>query len=214
MTKLLYIQASPRRVESKSIQVADAYLQALRARNSSIEVDTIQLWEENLFPFGETQANIKTKVMTGQVPAGHEKTVWDEIAAVANRFCSADRYLLAVPMWNGGIPYRLKHYIDIVHQPGLTWGLNPKTGFFGLLKNKHATVVLTSGAYAPGSPAGFGPDYQSTYVRDWLKQTGVEDIDEIRFQPTLLTPDPVGGLELAKQAAVELAVVHAAQLNA
>ena len=123
------------------------------------------------------------KVMTGRVPEGAEKEAWDEITVVANRFIAADRYLLAVPMWNIGIPYRLKHYIDIIHQPGLTWGLNPKTGFIGLLKNKHATIVLTSGAYAPGTPPGFGPDHHSSYIQAWLNQAGVTEIDEIRFQP-------------------------------
>jgi FMN-dependent NADH-azoreductase len=131
---------------------------------------------------------------------------------IAKRFIAADRYLFATPMWNGGIPYRLKHYIDIVHQPGLTWDLNPKTGFFGLLKNKHATVVLTSGAYAQGAPAGFGPDYQSTYLRDWFAQSGVEEIDEVRFQPTLLTLDPAGGLEKATNDALALAAHHSARL--
>lgn len=212
MTKLLYIQASPRGGESKSIQIADTYLQALRAQSSEIEVDSIQLWKEELFPFGEAEANVKTRVMTGHAPEGDGIAVWDRVRAVAKRFIEADRYLFAVPMWNGGIPYRLKHYIDIVHQPGLTWGIHPATGFFGLLKNKQATLVLTAGAYRPGAPSGFGPDYQSTYLRDWLHQAGVETVDEIRFQPTLLTPDPASGLERAKEAAVQLAGQHAGQL--
>ena len=209
MTKLLYIQTSPRGPESKSIQVADAYLEALCARSPAIEVDTIRLWEDTLLSFDEIHAAAKMKVMTGQVPTGAEKIAWDEITAVANHFINADRYLIAVPMWNGGIPYRLKRYIDIIHQPGLTWGLNPKTGFFGLLKNKRAAVVLTSGAYASGFPAGFGPDHHSTYIRDWLSQAGVEVIDEIRFQPALLTADPAIGLEEAKKAAIRLAAGHA-----
>jgi FMN-dependent NADH-azoreductase len=214
MSKLLYIQASPRGTESKSIQIADVYLAALRASHVTLDVETINLWKEDLLPFGEAEASVKTKIMTGQAPTGYEIPVWETVTAVAKRFINADRYLFAIPMWNGGIPYRLKHYIDIVHQPGLTWGINPQTGFFGLLKNKHATVVLTSGAYYPGAPIGFGPDYQSTYLRDWLNQAGVEIVDEIRFQPTLLTPDPVGGLDGAKEAAVQLAKQHAGLLRA
>ena len=213
MSKLLYIQASPRGAESKSIQIADAYLEALLANNPVIEVDTIKLWEEDLLPFDEIHNAAKLTVMAHKVPDAPEKVAWDEITIVARRFIDADRYLLAVPMWNMGIPYRLKHYIDIVHQPGLTWGLNPKTGFFGLLKNKHATVVLTAGAYAPGSPAGFGPDHHSTYIRDWLMQAGVEEVDEIRFQPTLLTPDPEGGFERAKEAALKLAARHSTKMG-
>jgi hypothetical protein len=33
-------------------------------------------------------------------------------------------------------------------------------------------------------------------------------IDELRFQPTLLTQDPAGDLELANQAALRLAQAH------
>jgi FMN-dependent NADH-azoreductase len=84
-------------------------------------------------------------------------------------------------MWNGGIPYRLKHYIDIIHQPGLMFGLDPANGCFGLLHNKKATLVLTSGAFSQAMPSpAFGVDHQSTYMRTWLNQAGVTDIDEIR----------------------------------
>ena len=46
---------------------------------------------------------------------------------------------------------------------------------------------------------------QSTSLKAWLNQAGVIAIDEVRFQPTLLTPDPQGALEQAKRAAVDLA---------
>jgi FMN-dependent NADH-azoreductase len=66
--------------------------------------------------------------------------------------------------------YRLRHYIDIIHQPGLLFGLKPDTGYFGLLKNKHATLVLTSGACADRRPSpAFGVDHQSTDLKAWLK---------------------------------------------
>jgi FMN-dependent NADH-azoreductase len=110
-------------------------------------------------------------------------------------------------MWNGGIPYKLKQYIDIIHQPGLLFGLDPARGYFGLLKNKKAVLALTSGAYGPSMPyPAFGIDHHSTYLRDWLNQAGVTDIEEIRFQPTLLTPDPAASFEAAKVAARNLAL--------
>jgi hypothetical protein len=31
----------------------------------------------------------------------------------------------------------------------------------------------------------FGRDFQSTFFRDWLEWTGVADIEEIRYHPTL-----------------------------
>lgn len=206
MTKLLFVQASPRGHESKSIQIAETYLDALRAGNPDLEVDTIALWEADLPAFDGDKAAAKINVMLGQDQNAVQKTAWDQITAIANRFIAADRYLFAVPMWNGSVPYRLKHYIDIIHQPGLLFGLKPDTGYFGLLKNKRATLVLTSGAYAQNFPSpAFGVDHHSTYLHSWLNQAGISAIEELRFQPTVLTQDPAGDLERAKQAAIRLA---------
>ena len=209
MSRLLFIQSSPRHAQSKSNQIAQAYLSALCESNPDLSVDVLSVWDTVLPVFDGDKVAAKIAVMQGKEHSESEKTAWDQIVGIANRFISADRYLLAVPMWNGGIPYPLKHYIDVIHQPGLLWGLKPDTGYFGLLKEKHATLVLTAGAYSPSasSPA-FGVDHHSSYLRDWLNQAGVTAIDEVRFEPTLLTADPAGDLERAKSEAVALARVH------
>lgn len=192
VTKLLYIKASPR-PDSKSVAIADAYLEALKAKNPSLDVDVIDVWQESLPEFDGNKVNAKIAIFTGQAHDAVQKTAWDEISGIANRFAAADHYLFAVPMWNGGIPYPLKHYIDIIHQPGILFGLVPETGYFGLLKDKKATVVLTSGAFSPAAPSpAYGVDHHSAYLSSWLNQAGVTDIEEIRFQPTLLTGDPEG----------------------
>lgn len=165
MTKLLHVQASPRGGDSKSGQVAEAYLAALTTANPGIEVDTLSVWDIDLPVFDGNKVAAKINVMTGQDHNGTQRTAWDQITEIANRFISADRYLFSVPMWNSGVPYRLKHYIDVIHQPGLLWGLTPETGYFGLLKDKHATLVLTSGAYSESAPKpAFGVDLHATYM--------------------------------------------------
>jgi FMN-dependent NADH-azoreductase len=210
MTKLLFIQTSPRGEQSKSTQVAQAYLDALKAKNATFDVDVLNLWETDLPGFDGDKVDAKINVMTGQEQSAVQKTAWDQIVDIASRFIAADRYLIAAPMWNGSIPYRLKHYIDIIHQPGLLWGLDPETGYFGLLQNKQATLVLTAGAYADDRPSpAFGVDHQSTYLNAWLNQAGVTAIDEVRVQPTLLTTDAQDVLERAKQKAADLAARHA-----
>lgn len=206
MSKLLYIKASPRGEDSKSSAVAEAYLTALRTRLPDLTVDTLNVWQEKIPEFDGDKVAAKMAVITGQNVEGRQKTAWDEIAEVANRFVTADRYLFSVPMWNGGVPYRLKQYIDVIHQPGFLWGLDPQTGYFGLLKNKKAVLALTSGAYGPSMPSpAFGIDHQSTYLKAWLNQAGVTNIEEIRFQPTLLNADPQGSFEGALAAARTLA---------
>ena len=98
MTKLLFINASPRD-ESRSAAVARAYLDAAIAATPTLEVDTIKLWEEPLPDFDGNRANAKLAVITGQDQSDGQKTAWDEITAIAQRFIAADTYVFAVPMW-------------------------------------------------------------------------------------------------------------------
>lgn len=205
MTRLLYIKASPRD-DSRSVAIAESYLAALKAAKPALVVDTLSLWHEQLPEFDGDRANAKLAIITGQEHSAAQRTKWDDVVAIIERFSAADIYLFAVPMWNGSIPYRLKHYIDILHQPGLTFGLDPKTGYFGLLKNKQAVLAYTSGAYSTGAPSpAFGIDHHSTYMHAWLNQAGVTDISEIRYQPTLLDPESEASFARAKSAAAALA---------
>jgi FMN-dependent NADH-azoreductase len=208
MTKLLFLQGSPRRGASQSVQVAQAYLDALCGINPDLKVDTIELWDTELPAFDGDKAAAKMRILAGQEHTETERSAWDEILTIADRFIGADRYLIASPMWNSGIPYRLKQYIDLIHQPGVLWTLDPETGYHGLLKDKHATLALTSGVYSQGVAPEFGVDHHSTYLRDWLTQAGVTEIDEIRFQPTLLTADPAESFRNACASAEELARAH------
>ena len=61
MTKLLYIQASPRHGASRSIAVADAYLAALRVSDPTLEVDTLELWDAGLPEFDGNRNEAKLK---------------------------------------------------------------------------------------------------------------------------------------------------------
>lgn len=206
MAKLLYIKASSRGADSKSAAVADAYLAALRAKTPDLSVDTLDLWAASLPEFDGNKNAAKLTVFGGGSPEGALKTAWDEIVAVADRFIAADIYLIATPMWNGGIPYKLKHYIDVIHQPGLLFGFDPAKGYFGLLQNKKAVIALTAGAWGPALPApAYGIDHQSTYLHAWLNQAGVSDITDLRFQPTILTATPDEDFVRAKQAAAAAA---------
>lgn len=206
MTKLLFIKASPRGGQSKSSALAGAYLARLQATDSRIEVDELDLATAALPDFDGDKVAAKMNVITGQDNDAPQRTAWDEITSLASRFTAADIYLIAAPMWNGSIPYKLKQYIDLIHQPGLLWGLDPETGYFGLLEGKKAVLALTSGAYGPDKPSpAFGVDHQSAYLKFWLNQAGVEDIAELRFQPTLLTADPEAGFQAAAAEAEKLA---------
>ncbi len=197
MTRLLFIKGSPRGNASQSNKVAQAYLAARQRAVPGLIVDELDIWQEPLPEFDGDKAEAKMTVITGGELAGAGRTAWDEITEIAQRFTSADEYLFTVPMWNYSIPYRLKLYIDIINQPGLLFGFDPATGYSGLLRNKRATSVFTSGVYAQGAAPQYGQDFHSTYFNEWLRSIGIEDITSLRFQPTLLNADPAATLAAA-----------------
>ena len=206
MTKLLHIIASPRDEASHSNALAKAYIQAKRELNPELEVETLHLWQADLPEFDGDKAAAKMTFFGVGEMNDLQRSAWDHIVAITNQFQLADEYVFAVPMWNGGIPYKLKQYIDIIAQPGLLFGFDPEQGYFGLLENKKAAVFYTSGVFAPGVDAKYGEDFHSTYLNWWLASVGVTNVEAVRLQPSLLTADPAGAQTDAIKRAQELAL--------
>lgn len=205
MPKLLHIVASPRGPESKSNALARRYIAAAQAKDPTLEVDTLDLWAENLPAFDGDPAAAKMTFFGDGVMDPAKKTAWDGVERITQRFLDADHYVIGAPMWNGGVSYRLKHYIDIITQPGLLFGFAPDRGYFGLLEGKRATVFASSGVWSPGADAKYGSDFHSNYLDWWLGLIGVHDVETIRYQPSLLTEDPQKGFDTALNTALQLA---------
>ena len=127
-------------------------------------VDVIQLWDAKLPEFDGDAAAAKVSFFGEPAMNEKQKTVYEELVAVFNRFNAADDYLISCPMWNFGVPYKLKHYLDVLSMPGTLFGFDPATGYIGLLKDKRATVVATAAIYSPGVPKAYGTDYVTPYL--------------------------------------------------
>ncbi|WP_306142228.1 FMN-dependent NADH-azoreductase [Roseibium sp. MMSF_3412] len=194
MTRILHINASPRGPNSQSAQLANAYLDTRSQREAALEVDTLSLWEEELPEFdGDKNAAKLSFFGVGEMDAAG-KSAWDQVVDVTQRFIAADEYVFNIPMWNGGIPYKLKHYIDVITQPGLLFGFEPERGYFGLLENKTAHVFYSSGVFAPGADKKYGEDFHSAYMNWWFGLVGIEKVLTTRHQPSILTATPAEDL--------------------
>jgi FMN-dependent NADH-azoreductase len=185
MAKLLYIESSPRKERSASHTVATQFLDAYRAAHPGDTVEVLDLWHTDLPRFDAAALDAKYAVIQGQSFTPEQKAAWDAVVRIAEQFKSADKYLISVPMWNFGIPYILKHYIDVLVQPGLTFSFTPAEGYKGLVTGKPAAVVYArGGAYGAGTGAE-GYDQQTRYLQQILGFIGFTDVKTILVEPTL-----------------------------
>ena len=140
MAKVLYIQASPRGERSYSTAAAEAFLASYREANPKDEIVTINLFTKELPPFDGNALQAKYNIMHGEEHSEQDRAAWRAVEAIIEEFKAADKYVLSIPMWNFGIPYALKHYIDLIVQPGYTFRFDPET--FGKIVGKASPPPL------------------------------------------------------------------------
>lgn len=175
--RVLLVNASPRGEDSRSLGIAEAFLDEYRP----VSVDRLDVFGD-LPPFGQGQVAAKMAVIAGASPNEQD---WAQVVGTAARLQAADTWVFTVPMWNGGIPWALKLLIDTVTQPGIAFSFSPDAGYRGLLGGRRAIVIYTSRVFTPGVEPRFGTDYQSTYLSWWLTYCGLTEIHELRLQPTI-----------------------------
>jgi FMN-dependent NADH-azoreductase len=202
MAKVYYLQASPRKERSRSNHVAAVFLEGYIKANPDDVVETMNIFEADLPSFDGLTMKAKYTILHGKEHTAEERRAWDAVEKIIDRFKAADKYVISLPMWNFGIPYRLKHYIDILVQPGYTFTVGDN-GYEGLVKGKPVVCIYArGGAYLEAVEY----DKQKPYMEQILGFMGFEDIQSIVVEPTL-----AGGEEQAKKA-VEDAIRKAKEL--
>jgi len=165
--------------------VADAFVETYKQKHPDDKIVTLNIFKEKLPAFDGLAVQAKYTILHGQKHSKEELQAWKKIEKIIEQFKSADKYVLAVPMWNFGIPYRLKQYIDILVQPGYTFSYSPETGYKGLVAGKPLLAVYARGGeYPPGSP-GEALDLQTKYLQLILGFIGFTNVRSVIIEPTL-----------------------------
>lgn len=201
MAKLLYIEASPRKTRSNSIRVARDFLKSYQSLHPEDSIDTLDLWTTELPPFDGDTINAKYRILNGENQTSAEADAWSQVVNVFNRFNDADKYLFSIPMWNFNIPYRFKHFVDVITQPGLSFSFSPEEGYKGMVTGKPAVVIYARGGEYSSSEEAKALDLQKQYVDLWLGFIGFTDVTSVLIEPTLGEPavtDPALTAALAK----------------
>lgn len=185
MPRLLFVHASPRGPESESLAIAE---RLLAAAGDAYAVDRLDLFATPPAPFAGHAVAAKMQAIAGAAVAAEHEEAWAGALDLAERVRAADTLLFTVPMWNGGIPWMLKLFVDAVTQPGVAFSFDPEHGYSGLLGGRRAIAIYTSAVYSPGAPPAFGVDFHTTYFDNWLRFIGIDDIDVLRLQTTFPGP--------------------------
>ena len=186
--RLLHVEGSPRGSRSASLHVAGGFLKAWRARFPEASVDVLNVWTTALPSFDGDALDAKYAGLEGRERSPGQEAVWQQIGTLADRFRQASVILLSVPMWNFGIPYRLKHLIDAISQKDILFTFDER-GLHGILGGRKAVVVDARGV---GLGADFPReelDYQQRYMTAWLRMIGITDISHIEVERTLMGPE-------------------------
>jgi FMN-dependent NADH-azoreductase len=203
--KLFHLRCSPR-AASESSAAAEAFVMRFREARPSWDVDVMDIWRESLPEFGTDALEAKYARLGGRAFSDAQRNAFAVLERMAVRFALADRVLISTPMWNFGIPYKLKQWFDLIVQPGLTFRFDPAQGYLPLLKNRPTIVILASGSdYVTGMNRG-RIDMASPYLREILRFIGISDV---RFALVGPTAGPAEAARSAREAAhshlVELA---------
>lgn len=203
--KLLHVIASPRLDGSTTLKITDALLEELSLHVPDLSVDTLDLFQADLPAIAGDNIEAKYTLLSG-LPIGREHVEsWAQIEREIERFRAADAYVISAPMWNFGIPYALKYYIDCLVQPGYLFRFSEQGYPVPMLEGKRMVVVASSGSdYSATSPL-HALDFYEPYLRTIFGFVGIGDLTFIRAHAVDVSP-------ASREASVAEAIRHAKEV--
>ena len=200
--KLLHIIATPRDQQSNTLRVSRAFLESLQVKYPELTIDEVNLFNQNLPAVAGQNIDTKYALVVGQPIDKNHKESWEQIEALIKHFLAADVYLISSPMWNFGIPYMLKYYIDAIVQPGYLYRYSEYGQPIPLTLGKKMVVITSRGGdYSEQSPL-HAYDFQEPYLRAIFGFVGITDMQFVNAQPMDITRDL---REIAVAAAIQQA---------
>ena len=168
--KIYQIDSSARKKGSTSRELAKKLLDKIKKPGD--EVIYRDLDDEMLFVSGLTESgmNIEEKDQTE-----HHKKMFELSDKLVKELKESDVIIISAPIYNYGPPAKLKAWSDLTARVGETFKFKPNGRREGLLKNKHAYLVITSG----GTKLNSSEDFLTPWLKFILNFFGIEKVDII-----------------------------------
>jgi FMN-dependent NADH-azoreductase len=184
MATLLYIEASPRGARSHSSQAASAFLDAYVQSHPQDRIVKLDLWTLDLPTYDGAVLDAKYSALAGAAMPPEQAAAWAATRVLVDQFKHADRLVISSPMWNFSLPYRLKHYIDVITQPGMLWSFDPATGYSGLAGDRPTLLIQSAAGSYDAASGAQSLDHLSSYLATWLDFIGIKDRRTLWVAPT------------------------------
>ena len=168
--KIYQIDSSARKEGSTSRALAKKLLDKIKSPED--EIIYRDLNEEMVFVSGLTESgmNIKKKDQTD-----HHRKMFELSDQLVKELKESDIVIISAPIYNYGPPATLKAWSDLAARVGETFKFKPNGRREGLLKNKKAYLVITSG----GTKLNSKEDFLTPWLKFILNFFGIDKIETI-----------------------------------
>ena len=168
--KIYQIDSSARKEGSTSRALAKKLLDKIKSPED--EIIYRDLNEEMVFVSGLTESgmNIEKKDQTD-----HHRKMFELSDQLVKELKESDIVIISAPIYNYGPPATLKAWSDLAARVGETFKFKSNGRREGLLKNKKAYLVITSG----GTKLNSKEDFLTPWLKFILNFFGIEKIETI-----------------------------------
>ena len=170
MTNLLQINTSIYNGSGQSSQLARQFVAAYRTSHPDTQLRARDVAAAEYVPHLDAE-RFGAFIAKPEERSSAQRAVVEYSDMLIEELKQADVIVIGLPMYNFGVPSQLKAYFDHVARAGVTFKYTDK-GPVGLLTGKKAYVFATRGGVYAGSPL----DTQTSYVRDFLRFVGIDDV--------------------------------------
>ena len=168
--KIYQIDCSARKKGSASRELAKKLLEKIK--KSEDEVIYRDLDDEMVFVSGLTESGMK---IDKKDQTEHHKKMFELSDKLVKELKESDVIIISAPIYNYGPPATLKAWSDLAARVGETFRFKENGRREGLLKNKRAYLVITSG----GTKLNSKEDFLTPWLKFILNFFGIEKIDII-----------------------------------
>src|ERR1700720_3949984 len=201
MTTLLQINASINSDNGQSSQLANQFVAAFHQRRPEAKIVVRDVAAAEPVPHLNAE-RFGAFITKPEERSAAQRAVVAYSDILINELKEADVIVLGLPMYNFGVPSQLKAYFDHIARAGVTFTYSDK-GPAGLLTGKKVYVFAARGGLYAGTPM----DTQTSYVRDFLRFLGMNDVEFVYAEGLAISPQ-------SKEAGLAKAAAEIARLAA